>query len=331
MPALTDVRDISRIAYGFMGSKALFAALDLRVFEHLAEGPKSLSELAAATGIAESLLEALLTACAGLGLVEPDGMRYANAPATEQYLVRSAPRYFGDYFRFQIDRQVYPALQSLGRALVGEPVPGIYTGGFSDPSQATDFTHGQHSGSLGPAYVLARTVELEAARTLLDIGGGSGAFSIMLCQRYPELGSTIIDFPNVLEVARGFVAEAGLGDRIGFRPAGDADWPAGSDVVLMSYLLSAVGRSATHDFLARAFAALAPGGSLLVHDFMVDDDGRGPDLAALWSLTMTVGNPDSAVIRPARLRSQLEEAGFAGIEVQPLIAGITSLMEARRP
>lgn len=331
MPALADVRDISRIAYGFMGSKALFAALNLGLFEHLAEGPRSLGELAAATVLAENLLEALVTACAGLGLIEADGARYVNAPATQRYLVRSAPGYFGDYFRFQIDRQVYPGLEALDRALAGEPVPGFYSGGFADPAQAADFTRGQHSGSLGPAYLLARTVELGQARTLLDIGGGSGAFSIMLCQRNRGLRATIIDFPNVLEVARGFVAAAGLADRIGFLPAGEADWPAGADAVLMSYLLSAVGRGTTPVFLARAFAALAPCGQLLVHDFMVADETPDPDLAALWSLAMTLGNPDAEVIRPARLCARLAEAGFSDWEVLPLIEGITSLVQARRP
>jgi hypothetical protein len=96
---LDDVRDISKLAYGFMASKTLFVALELDVFGHLADGAKTLAELADATGIAASRLYTLLTACVSTGLLSKTGDRYANAPASQDYLVRTAPRYFGDYYR----------------------------------------------------------------------------------------------------------------------------------------------------------------------------------------------------------------------------------------
>jgi 2-hydroxy-4-(methylsulfanyl)butanoate S-methyltransferase len=110
---LDNVRDISRIAYGFMASKVLFAALDLDLFGLLARVPKSADELAADTGILPRRLGILLTACVSLGLLVKHGEIYANAPASQNYLVRDAPSYFGDYYRFQIDRQVCPAFARL--------------------------------------------------------------------------------------------------------------------------------------------------------------------------------------------------------------------------
>ena len=82
---ITDVRDISRIGYGFMASQALFVALELDVFGHLAEGPKSLAALAGDTGVAAPRLVALLSACVGLGLLGMDGDRYVNSPAAASY------------------------------------------------------------------------------------------------------------------------------------------------------------------------------------------------------------------------------------------------------
>ena len=117
---LDNVRDISRIAYGFMASKVLFAALDLDLFGRLAAAPKRVDELAAATGLLRSRLEILLTACVSLGLLVKHVDAYGNAPASQAYLVRGAPSYFGDYYRFQIDRQVYPAFARLPDALRGE-------------------------------------------------------------------------------------------------------------------------------------------------------------------------------------------------------------------
>src|SRR5207245_8089309 len=167
MPPITDVRDISRIAYGFMASRALFAALEVDVFGRLAAGPKSLEALAGETGLAPGRLRALLTACVALGLLGREGGRSANAPASAAYLVPSSATYFGDYFGLQVARQIYPTLQHLDAALRGERVD--FYAQMRDPAEARAFSLAQHSGSLGPAHVVAKLVDLAGARRLLDV------------------------------------------------------------------------------------------------------------------------------------------------------------------
>jgi hypothetical protein len=89
---IEDVRDISAITYGFMASKALFAALDFDLFTHTERGADSAVGLANTTGVSENLLLTLLTALKSLGLiVEHDG-RFANAPATAKFLVAGGLR-----------------------------------------------------------------------------------------------------------------------------------------------------------------------------------------------------------------------------------------------
>lgn len=328
--ALTDVRDISRIGYGFMASRALFSALEADLFGHLAAGPKPLDTLARDTGLAATRLRRLLTACVALGLLARDGDRYANSPASAAYLVRTAPAYFGDYFRFQVARQIYPTLMHLDGALRGERVN--FYAQLSDPDEASAFTRAQHSGSLGPAHVVARLVDLSGARRLLDVAGGSGAFSIALCRQAPDLACTIIDFPGVAAAGRALVRDSGLGDRIAFveGDARDVSWPDANDVVLLSYLLSAVAEPSAHALLGKAHKALRPGGRLLVHDFMVDDDETGPPLAALWLLNAVTIDADVAAITPAWLSAAVRRAGFVDTEVTPVVPGTTRLLTARR-
>ncbi|HEX3176664.1 MAG TPA: methyltransferase [Methylomirabilota bacterium] len=330
MPPLTDVRDISRIGYGFMASRALFAALDADVFGHLAHGAKSLDALAHDTGLAAGRLRPLLTACVALGLLARDGEGYANAPASATYLVRTSPAYFGDYFRFQVSRQIYPTLLHLDAALRGERVD--FYSQLRDPREASAFTRAQHSGSLGPAHVVARLVDLTDARRLLDVAGGSGAFSIVLCERAPALRSTIIDFPSVATVGRELVRDSGLASRITFveGDAREVDWPGDNDVVLMSYLLSAVAAASVHELLAKAAKALQPGGRLLIHDFMVDDDETGPPLAALWLLNAITIDADVAALTPAWLAAAARRAGFVDPRIEPVVPGTTRLLTARR-
>lgn len=328
---LRSVREISGIAYGFMASKVLFTALDLDLFTLLAPGPKRVDELAAKTGLAPERLEIFLGACLSLGLLVRQDSAYANAPASQTYLVRTAPSYFGDYYRFQIDRQIYPAFERLGDALRGERAEFYRL--MDDPDEAWSFSRGQHAGSLGPAAVLAKMLDLGGRRHLLDVGGGSGAFSITLCHRYPELQATIIDLPGARMAAEAFTREAGVGDRITFVPGNalTTTWPDRQDVVLLSYLLSAVSSRDIDPLLARARGALVPGGMLILHDFMVQDDGGGPPTAALWLVNALLIDPDVARLSPRLLDDHLCAQRFEDIRHVDVIPGITGAVTAVRP
>jgi hypothetical protein len=332
MDLLTDVRDVSRIGYGFMASKALFAALDLDLFTHLARQPSLLDELAEAAAIPAKRLQTLMTALRALGLVgiDTDG-RFINSPAAAAFLSKSSPGYYGDYFRFQIDRQVYPHMEGLLPAMHGRAGRSFYDLAV-DPDEARHFSVAQHVGSMGPARLLSRRLGPVGWRRLLDVAGGTGAFSITLCHRNPALAATILDFPEICDVAAGYIAEAGLVDRIGLL-RGDAratDWPAGQDAVIMSYLLSAVAETDIGPLLRRAYTAQAPGGTLVLHDFMVTDDRAGPTSAALWLLFNVVSDPNAPQLAPGMLIEAARAAGFGDTEEFELLPGITRAVIAKK-
>jgi ubiquinone/menaquinone biosynthesis C-methylase UbiE len=128
------------------------------------------------------------------------------------------------------------------------------------------------------------------------------------------------------------VGEVGLADRITFLEgdARDLGWPDGNDLVLMSYLLSAVSEASAHDLLGKAYKALRPGGRLLVHDFMVDDDETGPPLAALWLLNAVTIDADVAALTPAWMSAAARRSGFDDTRITPVVPGTTRLVTARR-
>lgn len=336
MTLLTTAEEISDIAFGFMGSKALFAALHFGVFTHLAEGSMTAEELGKAAGLPAERARTLLTAVASLGLVSVDEDRFANAPAAEAFLVQGARHDFGDYLRLQVDRQMYGLLDQIEPALANrlpEGATGSYADWFSDPKEARLYSESQHSGSLGPARGLAKTVDLSAATTFLDVGGGTGAYAITLCNTWPNLTATVVDFPNVAAIGREYVAEAGLSDRIAY-VEGDAlvtAWPAGQDALLMSYLFSGVPGDAHEGLIARALSTLAPGGLMLLHDFVVSADRTGPKLAALWQLQHTAFTPTARSLDEATLAEMMTAAGFEDVSVGEMIPGLTMLATGRKP
>ena len=167
MGPLTEADEISKIAFGFMGSQALFTALDQQVFTHLADGALSAEEMAERTDLHRDRAETLLTALAGMGLVTVDDGRFSNSPAAEAFLVKGAKYDFGDYIRLQVGKQMYGLMGQLGGAVSGtlsEEETGSYEQWFSDPEEARLYSESQHAGSHGPARQMTRRVDLDPLR-----------------------------------------------------------------------------------------------------------------------------------------------------------------------
>jgi hypothetical protein len=334
---ILDVRDISAITYGFMASKALFAALDFDLFTQIEGGTNSAAALASATGISENRLVTLLAALKSVGLIAERDGRLVNAPATSKFLVAGAPGDFRDYVRLVNGAFGYESFRHLSGALRGErvfPDKGFYEGLiYSTGIGGEQFSSAQHSGSLGPARLMAKRVDLGGRTQLLDAGGGSGAYTLAFCTANPQLKSTILDFPQTVETARTYARQSGLADRVAHL-GGNAittDWPKGHDVVLMSYVWSAVGADDIAILARRAFDALPPSGLVLVHDFMVDRVREQPAFAAWYLLGSALDNPNAVCLTPDYVEGTLKSAGFEVEGTEIMLAGITMLTKALKP
>lgn len=335
--------DIDGVAYGFMSSQALFSALEMDIFDHIAaKGDAGLS----AAGIAECCnlhaprLQTLLTALTAIKCLRrsADGV-YTLSPNTAQYAVKSSRHYYGDYLQYQIGRQFYHRMGGLPDTMVTGKAPS-YASWFSDPDVAKTYTEAQHNGSVATAkYLIKKKIALGDAKDMLDVGGGSGAFSYVFAESTPGLKSTVLELPEVCRTGEGIKATQSkdVQERVNFveLDATSPDWPvndASFDVVLMSYISGSVPEAIISALYANAFKALRPGGRLLVHDFMVHDSLDGPALGALWGLQHVTVNADGLGLCPAEIISRMATAGFdpSKCESQEMIHGMTKLIVAQK-
>jgi hypothetical protein len=320
------IEEISSIAYGFMGSQALFAALELGLFTSLSSGSCDELELADELGARPEALSTLLTACRAMGLLERDEGGYRNSAGAQRFLVRTSRSYMGGYYLRQIALTVYPQVPLALAVLRGElAVPPSYGAFLDDPDRAEEFIRGQHAGSSGPAYLLATSEDLSRFSRLLDLGGGSGVFSIEAVRRNPALRAVVFDHSGVIPVTDRIVAEAGLADRIecvGGDLLRDA-WPPGADLLLLSYVLSSYPLG---DLIDRSFEYLPSGGCLLVHDFALAADRSGPRNTALWFFANLAISADTRAHTVDEIAGVMRQAGFTQVEARPHIPSITYLI-----
>src|SRR5262249_18140359 len=152
---------------------------------------------------------------------------------------------------------------------------------------------------------------------LLDVGGGSGCFSISIAQHWPNIRCSVMEFPAVCEVARGYIQAGGVADRVDtvavdmFQQA----WPRGYDGVLLSNIFHDWSAETNRLLARRAYAALPSGGRIFVHEMLLAEDRSGPMTTASFSLLMLFGT-QGRQYSFSEVREILEDAGFAGIEVR---------------
>jgi len=338
--------DINSIAYGFMGSKALFTALSVGVFDAIAEagpGGSSVEEIEAAVTprAAGERLRTLLTACTALGLVRhvEASDKYVNAPSTARELVKKGKHYWGDYLTLQVSKQFYNRMAELDEIMASGSAAYGYNQWFADdPEAAAQYTKAQHNGSLATAASLLRKLDLSGVREFLDVGGGSGAFAIALCRKYPDARATVLDLPSVVAKTTTIVAEESpaVAARIAAKGlSATFEWGVPDehyDVINMSYLTGSVPADTIAEIYRRAYRALRPGGRIIIHDFMVHNNAnRGPANAALWALAHVTVNPQGAGLAPKRIVQHLSDAGFVAPRVEPMIHSLTQLVHATKP
>jgi 3-hydroxy-5-methyl-1-naphthoate 3-O-methyltransferase len=335
-----SILPLMELSIGFWSFKTLATAQELELFARLSgTDGHTIDELAGLLGVDQRPAELLITACASIGLLERRDGRYVNSALADEFLVPGKTYDFGGWVQM-LDRRLYPAWGRLTEAVRSNrptswnPDEQEHLFAGEDPKLLAVFWEAMHSLSTITARELGAHVDLSASTALLDIGGGSGAFDIELCRRYPNLRATVFDLPAVCEIASKKLAAAGFEDRIAVAPGdflADPGLPSGHDVVLLSMIMHDWTPEQDLAILRKCFAALPSGGRIVISELLVNDEKTGPPAAALMSLNMlveTAGRNYTA----AEYEQWLHATGFVDIQTVPFEApGANGAVLARKP
>lgn len=306
---LTPARLLA-LASGYRRTRVLATFVELGIPGLLASGARTGDEIAVVLGADGAAIVHLLEACVGLGLLVRQGERFHNAPDVQAFLVRGTPGDIGGVLT-RDDR----VSRSGAWCRFREQLLTWQPGASSSPSREAVPQGGEvdanHRLALLAGGALADGVDLSQVRTLLDLGGGTGAMAIALCSRFPQLRAVVLDLPEVVSAARARIEEHGLADRIEVR-AGDVTsvpFPH-ADVALLANVLSLFSEHESRALLRRIHDALPPGGVVLISGWMPDDDLSGPELALLFSLEDIALGVRDVEHAPAVYEAWLTDAGF---------------------
>lgn len=326
-----DTTRLQKIAQAYWESAALMAAVELEIFTAIAHGHDTIPAVAKVIGITERNAERILTVLAAMTLLSREGERFTNAPDVQRFLVKDGERYAGPWILFTKPR--WTAFGELSDRLrrKEENKLGAYVDFSVD--DARRYHAATYSIGMGAARLFSRSVDLTGRKKLLDLGGGSGAYSIVATKTYPGLKAIVLDLPPVAVVANEYIAANDAADRVSTLP-GDftsTEFPSGVDVVVMASNLPQYEPDLIRLVVRKAFAALEPGGEMHLIGETLHDDRNGPLSAALWGLNEAVQGSTGLAHTEAEVKGYLQGAGFADVAVHPFVPGVLSRVTGRKP
>ncbi|MBV8193695.1 MAG: hypothetical protein JO339_41200, partial [Alphaproteobacteria bacterium] len=229
-----DTTRLQRMAQAYWESAALMAAVELDVFTAIGRGHDTIATVAKAVDITERNAERLLTALTAMTLLERDGERFANAADVQRFLVKDSERYAGPWILFTKPRwNAYGELSQRLRSRTENRLGAYETFTVED---ARRYHAATYSIGMGAARLFSRSVDLAGRKLMLDLGGGSGAYSIVATKSFPGLKAIVLDLPPVVVVTKEYIGANGATDRVDTL-AGDftrTPFPSSVDVVVMA-------------------------------------------------------------------------------------------------
>ncbi len=332
MPSKVDTVRLQNLSRAFIGSASLFAAIDLALFTAIDSGENTPALFSSHAGISEINAERLMTMCASSGLILWKDDHYENAADVARFLVKGGKSYAASWLTF-----TRPSWDNYGKLTekLQNPEPATVIGSYE--TMTVEYARRYHEATasvgFGSGRRFVKQVDLSNRSKMIDLGGGSGAYSIVAAQAHPQLSAVVFDLPPVAEVTREFIARHHVENQVSAQ-GGDFtkdDFPEDCDIALMASNLPQYNRQIIGQVIQKTFDALLPGGEMHLIGEMLDDDRTGPLDAAIWGLYEVMSNSTGIAHSRADCVSYFEQAGFEFVSVSEFIPGILVRVSGTKP
>ena len=301
---------LDQMIRGYMPSRCILTALELDIFTAVGDGANA-EQIGARIHANARAVAMLLNALVALGLLSKSGDDYKNTAESARFLVQGSK----DNHRNGLlhTANIWHRWSTLTDAVrTGTRIPVDYD---DTPEWTRNFIAGMQRNAKARAPLVVKALGTAGVRRILDLGGGSGAYSIAFAKACPYVQCEILDIPEVVPLTSEYVSQAGVSAQVSLR-AGDMlqdDFSSGYDLIMLNAICHMFSEEQNQDIFRRAHQALARNGRLVVQDFILNPDKTGPQHAALFSLNMLVATEAGASYSELEYTNWMNAAGFTDV------------------
>lgn len=329
---LTTIEEVLDHITGYWRSAILWAASDLNMADHVLDGRDTAGAIAAAEQADERAVRLIMDALCALGFADKsDGhYRIEDLPAT---IVAKRPGAFGESAPAWFNQPAWKAWGQLREvAKTGQPVIDPMTVGheYFELSARASFNSAQVMGAMALPLL---HVEPGAGTRIIDIACGSGGIGYAIATVDPTATVIGIDGDAVLAVAREYADELDIGDRVTHVPGDVTQVEFGVDrfdLAIASHVLHWCRRDDAAAIVERLGRSVVPGGRILIHEFVPDDERRRATHALMYSVFLLLNTAHGGTYTLGELSEWLIASGFENIKSQPALGNATAIVATRR-
>ena len=304
-------------------------------FNRLDESPVDIDTICQSLGIKQRPADVMLTLFKAYGFIKEKNKKYYLSDTSRDYLTNKSGFDLSSYVSSLKDRPICLDMKKVLQT--GRPANWAaakdtkdWATAMEDGNFAESFTAGMNSRGTYLANGLLKAVNLHGSRKILDIGGASGIYSIVLLQKYPGLRATVFEKPPVDKVAKYSIKKFGLTDRMSVF-AGDMfhdSFPEGYDIHFISHVLHDWDLEEVKTILRNSYRNLNAGGMLILHDAHINKTKTGPVSVAEYSVLLMFLS-EGKCYSITEMKDMLVEIGFRNIEYKPTVLN-RSIITARK-
>jgi SAM-dependent methyltransferase len=327
----TGPEAILKIAQSFMESRILLSAAELNLFTFLKQEPLTAAEVARKTGCDVRPMTFVLDALVALGFLVKRGQRYQCDGSVGSLLAEDSPDSVLPMVRHVASLwKRWSHLTDIARAVNDAKDDFEFT---RNPDEMRAFIGAMHVVAAPLAKRIVADVNAGSSRALLDVGGGSGSYTIAFLRAAPKMNATLFDMPDVVEMARERLNQEGLLNRVALI-AGDYlrdEFPRGHDLALISAIIHSNSPEQNLEIYRKVYRALDSGGRILIRDHVMEPDRAHPRDGAIFAINMLVGTDGGGTYTYEEIESGLKKAGFIKVRLLRQGEHMDAVVEAFKP
>jgi len=322
---------VLKLVQGFMESRIMLSAAELNLFTMLKQTTLTSGEIASRIGADSRALAVLLDALVAMDLLVKRGKTYQCESSVLPFLVEGSPNSVLPMILHA--NTLWKRWSSLTDVVRGITAPSDELQFSRKDDELRAFIGAMHVVAAPLARRIVAEVDPGSSKSLIDVGGGSGSYTIAFLKAVPEMKATLFDIPEVIEMARERLGDEGLLHRTTL-VAGDfhqQELPDGHDLALISAIIHANSLEENLGLFKKTFRSLDPGGRILIRDHIMERDRAHPKNGAIFAINMLVGTPRGGTYTYDEIEASLMQAGFTRVRLLGRGEHMDGLVEAYKP
>lgn len=323
-----NYEELKETVTAFQKSRIILTACQLDIFTSIGETGQSAEAISNALNLNKKAAEKLLNALVAINLLTKSKDIYSNTHSSLIYLSKDSPEYMEGIMHTGHLWDTWSDLTEVVKTGKNKRIPEINERG---EAWLEAFINSMHYRGIVQAFAQISGIDLSNVESILDVGGGSGCFSMAFLERKPTLKTTIFDLPNVIPISQKIIEKEGFKGKIDHY-SGDYtvdELPTGFDLIFLSAIIHINSFAINQQLVNKCYHSLNTNGKIVIQDWIMNDAKTEPASGALFSINMLVTVDEGDCYSESEIQTWLSHAGFSSVRRVDLGKGLGQVIATK--